>query len=178
MHYPLLMLVVGSTAGGLILGIIASALSLVLAQFHALRAGLLGGVASISILATLWLRARAWLPQRACQVSGSHLRRYALKETALRWGLTLGVGVCTFLVTPALYALIAVAVVQPNAFVAGGICVLYGISRGTTIAVFALVVGKREESGTYGREPGRGLERALRLPLVAVTAAALVLTLG
>jgi hypothetical protein len=119
-------------------------------------------------------RTRAWLPERSCQVSNA-LMRERRERAALRWGFELGTGVHTLVVTPAMYALLAIAAAQPRPLVVAAVCVLYGASRGATIAGFALVYAWR-----HGRErgvPGLGLERAMRVPVVIALVFAGVLTL-
>jgi hypothetical protein len=96
---------------------------------------------------------------------------HRLDLTAFRWGIQLGLGVCSFVVTPGLYALLAVAVGEREAVFAWTICLVYGVTRGGTIAGFSFLNARRDRTGG-GPQPGTGLERVLRIPLVVSIAVA------
>lgn len=82
-------------------------------------------------------------------------------------------GVCTFLVTPGLYALLAVGLGQQHAVLALLLCVAYGAARGSTIALFSIGESKNESKGEAAQPRRVGsLEFALRVPLVAAIAGA------
>lgn len=159
------------------MGAAVGATSYLLTPFMPGRAGLVLAVAGVSTVAVTWPRARRWLPDRACQVSKSLLLKRSLGRAALRWGTELGLGVCTFVVTPAFYALLVVALGQRTPVVAASLCVIYGMVRGATIACFALVQASREAVGRdWGWSETGMLERALRPPLiVAIIASASLL---
>lgn len=160
--------------GGLMLALALVSGSLVFTLINEARIGMLWAVAVLSIAAMIWGSVRSLVPQRACQVSDARLRRGSLHQAAYVWGMRLGMGVCTFLVTPALYAFVAAAIAQGDPLVAGGLALLYGISRTMTIASFAIVVASRESTGRYQTEPALGLEAAMRYPLAVMVVLAAI----
>jgi hypothetical protein len=161
--------------GGGLLGAGVAALSSVMSSFEAARTGLILGVSSVAAIGIGRSGLRRWLPERACQVSSVPLHMETLERVAIRWGLQLGFGLCTFVVTPALYALLATAVGQTNPLDAGALCMAYGISRGVTIASFAILHGRWASAGGDPDQPeAAGLERALRAPLLLAIAIAVV----
>ncbi len=161
---PLAALVAGTTAGGAFLGMVIGVLWFLTPPEAKLGVGL---GASILAGAAVWSRGiRQWIPERACQVSDIPRLTQSKSRAALRWGVPLGLAVRTHTVTPAVYALLAVALAQPHPFVSLLICVSYGFTRGSTIAGFALV---RPRDGC--NDPGEGLERTLRLPVLAAIVA-------
>lgn len=171
-YLPLTCLIGGTTLGGALLGSALVIPSLALSSLHAVRTGLVFGVAGLSAAALGWPSLRRWLPERGCQVPVSRLRRGSLGQAAFHWGVELGLGLCTFAVTPALYAMLALAIGQKHPVGAALVCMLYGASRGATIARFAIAYSHRVETRVF---PGTGLERSLRGPLlVAITAATAV----
>jgi hypothetical protein len=87
----------------------------------------------------------------------------------------LGVGVRTFVVTPAFYGLLAVVVSTGRPETALGLGAFYGFARGATTAAFAVVVGRRSATAGEEVDAGFGLERALRVPAVLAMAAAALL---
>lgn len=130
-------------------------------------------------MATLVGDVRRWIPQRVCQVSGSLPRRYGLSRASFLWGLKLGIALRTLIVTPALYGLLAIGAAQQQPIMVLALSVLYATTRVLTIDLFALMISRRESSGTYDRcavVPGVGLEKKLRLPLIAMIALAAVLS--
>ena len=169
-YLPLAGLLAGTTSGGLLLGAALVVAWYALAPLDALRTAAILGVGAVAATGVLWPRARRWLPERACQVA-STLMRDSPGRAAFRWGLELGTGVSTFVVTPAMYALLAVAVGQGQPVVVVALCSLYGTSRGAAIAWFAVVYSRRAQAQEH--QPGVGLERALRVPLaLAIVVAA------
>lgn len=169
-------LVAGSTGGGVLLGVTVTAAWYLLAPFSSARSGVVLGVVTLSAIAVGWPGLRRWLPERACQVASSQLLRFSRERAAIHWGVTLGVGVSTFVVTPAFYALVAVALAQERALMAGLLCTVYGAVRGATIACFALTEARREAKADEGvcRRMGT-IEHALRAPLmVAIVVATTV----
>ncbi len=131
------------------------------------RSGLILAAAAVSVVGVLFPGLRRWLPERACQVASAEVLRWGRTRAAFNWGVKLGTGVSTFMVTPALYALLGVAAGQREALTAGVLCTAYGMARGTTIAGFALTEGRRDAKAACGitKEIG-ALEQALRAPLV------------
>jgi hypothetical protein len=101
------------------------------------------------------------------------MRTGGLERAAFRWGVKLGLGVSTYVVTPALYAMLVVATIQSSPVRAISLCALYGVARGATIVRFALV--QRDVAEGKRSVPGVGLERMLRLPLTGVAALAAAL---
>ena len=118
---------------------------------------------AVSVGSILQPSIRRWLPDRPCQVRKAHLGVSNLAPVAFGWGIELGLGICTFAVTPGLFALLALALGQDQPVEAGVIFVAYGIVRGGTIAIIATINSRSREGG---RDVGAGLEPALRLPLV------------
>lgn len=106
------------------------------------RTGLVLAGTVCSVTAMLWRPIRRWLPERACQVSDAPLRSSSRERMALSWGFRLGLGVCTFLVTPAFYAFLVASIVLPSihGFITG---VIYGLTRGGTITTLAIAQSHR-----------------------------------
>lgn len=103
-----------------------------------------------------------WVPQRACQVSARRLVSHHITRVSLRWGFDLGIGVRTFVVTPAFYGIIALAIVAPSPVFSLALGELYGLARVVTIATFSRVVRRRLVAGCDRTEPALGLARRLR----------------
>jgi hypothetical protein len=162
-------LVTGTTVGGLLMGGALVLAWLALAPFEAARTAVVLGIAGVGATAVLLPSLRRWLPEAACQVPSRRMAE-AVHHAAFRWGVELGTGIRTFTVTPALYALFAVALVQDDPAVAAGVSAVYGCARGTAIASFAIVYARRRQHDAG--LPGIGLERAMRVPLVLAIAAA------
>lgn len=131
-------------------------------------------ISGLAVLAIAVPTVRPWLPERACQVSRVHMCRPPTRA-ALTWGLQLGMGVLTFVVTPALYALLIIAATQPQAIHGFALASLYGFSRGMVIAAVALAHGRALARGD-GAMIGVGLERRLWPMLVLVVAVAAAFT--
>lgn len=169
-YLPLASLLGGTILGGLLLGGALVVVWFALAPLDALRTAAILGVGAVAATGVVCPGARRWLPDRACQVP-STLMRDSPRRAAFRWGAELGTGVSTFVVTPAMYALLAVAVGQGQPVVVAALCGLYGASRGAAIAWFAVAYARRAQARE--RQPGVGLERALRIPLaLAIVVAA------
>lgn len=175
-HLPGIALVAGSAAGGLMLGIGAAIVSLGLAHSDTIRLSVLLAASALAVAALLWRDLRPWLPQRGCQVRRNTELKRSIPRAALLWGLELGSGIRTFAVTPAFYGFIAVMVAQvaPWACLAG--CLVYGISRGTTIMVFAHLETIRGGSNEGAQQIGR-VRGIMRLPILAVLVLSAVSTL-
>lgn len=145
------------------------ALSYALAPFNEIRVAAVLGVGGLAALALAWPGIRLWLPERRCQVSSTVMHLPPVRG-AFHWGVELGTGVTTYVVTPAMYALLAVAVAQTQPLIVPALCGLYGCCRGAAIARFALAYAHMDERRRS--TPGAGLEAALRLPVLAATLAA------
>jgi hypothetical protein len=163
----LVCLVIGSTAGGLALGASLTAVHIALSSSNTVSAGVLVGVGAVSSLAIVSRGTRRWIPERHCQVSRGMLLRHSRPGVALRWGFRLGLGVCTLVGTPAIYVLLAVAAVIPNALGALA-CVTYGVTRGGAIAVGAVWKDSRERRG-LGEPTGGRIRAAMIVPLFVVS---------
>jgi hypothetical protein len=118
---------------------------------------------------------RTWLPERPCQVSRKHMLRPQAQAAAI-WGLQLGTGVTTFVVTPALYALIVAAAAQSDPMASWFLAALYGTCRGAVIAIFALRYARAPRQ-REDRLLGIGLEARLRPALMIAVASTAALTL-
>jgi hypothetical protein len=88
---------------------------------------------------------------------------------AFRWGFRLGLGFCTYLVTPAFYALLAVALGQMHPAGSWLLCMVYGAARGIVIAWSAVTKARIEARGDPLPTPKGRLKRALRVPLLVMT---------
>lgn len=171
---PLATLVAGALLGGLLLGAVLMLAWLALKGAQPVRMALVLGVGSLGAVAVVWTHARPWLPERPRQVSDT-LMVCSLERAGFRWGVQLGLGVTTFVVTPALYPLLAVAAVQDTPAATAAICGLYGLSRGAVIAA-AAVIYARTGRVTRGALIGSGLERATRLPTLLAIIIAVALS--
>lgn len=169
-------LVGGTMMGGVVLGAIIVTLHEALSSLRIPIPGISFAIGSIGVVAILSKGVAQLLPQRSCQVPQRFLTPWPLRKVALHWGFSLGLGFCTYLVTPALFVLVAAALSTrqlANVLVA---CGAYGFARGSAIAVAALVKDRRQRAGVPFSEPP--LRELLRLPLVATAVAALVLAIG
>jgi hypothetical protein len=168
---PLLYLVAGGTTGGLLLGSALGAFSLALSALRAAQIGLALGVAAAATVGTFPGTKPWWIPERTCQVSGRRLDLEGINRASFGWGLDLGVGLRTFVVTPAFYALIGLGIAAPNPLISVILGSGYGSIRALVIAAFTLVVRKRLGSGGDGPEPALGIACRLRRPLAFATIA-------
>lgn len=171
---PLGFLVLGATLGGTTLGFAAAVARYFLSPAPTARIGIAIGLGALTVFAIVNPRWRAWIPERACQVRPHHLMPGSMNWVAFRWGIELGLGVCTFIVTPAFYGLIAVSLVQPNPLTAALPMIAYGASRGLTITAFSLSTPSSVEQPI----PGLGLERRLRLATILILVTAISLAAG
>lgn len=171
-YLPVLGLAAGCLSGGCILGAATAGTAYVLHFLPQLRAGLGIAVILLAIGASFSQAIFRLLPERSCQVPGQALAQSrTVTRGAFRWGVTLGLGVRTFVVTPGFYALLAIAGMQVRPVAAVGICAVYGLMRGITILGFAVALGYREARGKEG-ELAVGLRAWLRLPIVLILAVA------
>jgi hypothetical protein len=153
------------------LGVALTGLSFVSLWMRIPVFGLALGLISLSLAALLFPQLAQWLPERQCQVTAGDLFRFSRSRAALQWGVRLGLGICTYLVTPAMLALIALTLVQTPPLLSIVICFVYGVLRGATIALAAIRKSQVERQGRLEKPPLRVL-RSLRVPSVLVVALA------
>lgn len=168
---PLVSLCFGSTVGGLLLGLTLALLSQALAMQTVARGAVVLGLAGLATAPVLFPALAVILPERACQVQESFLRSKGREQAAWAWGIELGVGFRTFIVTPGLYALFAVAIGQPHPLKAMLVCATYGAVRGMVIATFSIGLARPRIRKGETPLPGLGLASALRTPLLILGAA-------
>jgi hypothetical protein len=156
------MLEAGSSLGGVLLGAALLPLTLLSRVAPQLAVGSVIGVGVLVEIALLHSGWRRWLPQRHCQVVRSLASSLSLPRAAFKWGLDLGLGLCTLPVTPALYAFLAVLSIQRSAWVTlmGGL--VYGSVRGAAIALASAIAG---EAGLLKMRAGR-LKRISTAPMM------------
>ncbi len=171
---PLAYLVLGTGLGGLALGLGATAAWLMIHSTASLRVGLVVGLGTVAALAVMCPSLCVWIPERSCQVPGSLTRTKSMRRTAFLWGLQLGIGVRSFVVTPAFYGMLAVAACQRHPQAVSLVCLTYGLVRGAAIA-FVSVRKRRFQGPLAGPGPGIGLERALRVPMLFLLGASVLL---
>jgi hypothetical protein len=114
-------------------------------------------------------RVRRVLPQRSCQVFDGLAPR-GKARAAFRWGVTLGEGVRTYVVTPAVYLMLPLIAAQRLLFVPA-MAMLYALARGVMIAIQTL-------RGDSRHDPCDGLVARTRLALLVTGVAAAALTLN
>jgi hypothetical protein len=172
-YLPLAVMVAGMTAGGAILGVLITLVRIVLDLASVPVHGVAFGLVGLALAATIAPALEIWLPERRCQVSGSLIHRYSRQRAAAQWGLQLGMGVCTYMVTPGFVGLVAAGLLQlpPLGLL---VCVVYGGGRGAVIAAFALAGTRSERLGVDEPSPRGRLKAALRYPVgIAIAALAL-----
>lgn len=144
-------------------------LAVATAPLPALQSAVVLAVGGLAALGAVWVPVRAWLPERACQVSTVPMRDEP-SRAGFRWGVTLGTGLSTYVVTPAIYCLLVVTLGQTHPAGTLGACVFYGAFRGGVIAWFSCAHGRARTRRVP--VPGAGLEATLRWPLCVVMIAA------
>lgn len=137
-YLPLLALLVGSSMGGVALGIAMAILSIGLALVPALREGVIIAIPTLSAAATFSPRLLRALPDRTRQLKESLVLESSRSRAALTWGLDLGSAVRTLAVTPLTYGFLAVAAAQPTPQMSFTLAVLYGTSRGMLVVFSSL----------------------------------------
>jgi hypothetical protein len=161
-----------------VLGAGTAVASILLSRIPPAQEGFLLGLTLLSIAAIHSRRVWGLLPERTRQVSGTRLSTTpSVAAVAFPWGFELGVGIMTFLVTPAFYGLIAVASAERWPLGSVTVGVAYGASRGLTIAAMSLLMLRRARRNEE-REAAVGMARATRWPftfLLVLIAAALIL---
>lgn len=171
---PLGALIAGSTLGGATVGLASSAVVLTIKPLALLRVGLLLGIGGITIAALYLPSVCRLLPERGCQVPRVTMKRHTTVSAAGRWGFQLGTGVRSFLVTPAVYALLALSLAARSPTSAFTPWLVYGVGRGSAIATVALWLGFGA-SGSEERSP-RLLDKGKFRPYL--TAAILIAVLA
>ncbi len=130
---------------------VASA-AMILSQTPLLRLGILVGLGGIGLAAILSTTVERTLPERPCQVPRSAVLRYGLTTASLRWGVQLGLGFQSFVVTPAIYVLLAVTLSAGSAAHAAIPWIVYGMARGSSISLVSIWMSA---SGACARGPMR-----------------------
>ena len=171
-YWPLASLVAGGTVGGALFGAILGVISYVLGFAPAIQLGLAAGIILASAVATLSHPVPWWMPQRTCQVSGHRLVAQPIAVASFDWGFELGMGIRTFMVTPAFYGIVGLAIAAPNPSVALVVGMAYGCARALTITCFIPTVRRLQLAGCEATEPGLGLANRLRFVLALTTIAA------
>jgi hypothetical protein len=159
-----MVLVGATTVGGLATGVCLLGAWFALGELEGARAAVASGTAVLAIAALIAPGLRQWLPERRRQVSDK-LMLAPSAQAAFRWGFELGTGVSTLVVTPAMYALIGVALAQKRALAVLAVLAIYGAARGLAIASGALAHPRLERRGVDSL-PGLGLRQGMRLPLI------------
>jgi hypothetical protein len=171
---PRAALVLGTTAGGALLGAALVPVWLAVDALRTVRPALGVGVGVLVVLALLWPGLRRWLPEAACQVRDDPMGSGAMHRVAFVWGVELGLGLRTYAVTPALFMVPTIALLQPSALAVLAIPSIYGFARGATIAWFAALSARPK---IRSAPPGIGIERRMRIPLAVATIAAVLVAL-
>ena len=174
---PLALLLVGTTSGGLLLGAGLLSIGKLLGYLEAAKLGIVIAFSTLAGVAVIVPRVKDWLPERSCQVRRSMILAHGLRGAALRWGLELGVGVSTFMVTPGLLAVLAVAIAQSRSIATIIVCTAYGAARGATIVTFSMLPAARRNEGGRRGLPESGLVRLFRIPLLIAIVFATILSL-
>jgi hypothetical protein len=163
-----MLLVAGGLVGGLKLGICLGGVAVLASFMEPARIGVLWGVCGLASIATFFGGSSRWIPQTIRQVDTSTFMEKGPVGAAFQWGRELGGGFKTMIVTPGFYALVGVCMASSP-----GVSILlgatYGASRGAIIATFALVVRRRARCGLPRSDVGLGIERFMRVPLIAAT---------
>jgi len=136
------MLTLGSIVGGALLGGILAAASLLARTAPTVRSGTALAVAVAASLGLLVPGVVRWLPDRECQVRKYFMYSVGHTKAAFRWGIELGLAVCTFFVTPALLSLLVLGAAQSSpvgSLLVGGV---YGTTRGVSMLLFTILVAK------------------------------------
>jgi hypothetical protein len=127
--------VLGGIAGGATLGAAAAAAAFAfgsLSMDGAVVLAVAGACAALSALADSGVAGISW-PRHTRQVDDVWITRYRGWVCGLGFGWQIGVGLATFVVTPAVYLLILLAALTGAPATAFGLCVLFGLVRGVAI---------------------------------------------
>jgi hypothetical protein len=170
--------VAGAVAGGTTLGVGAAALAVGVDAASVGTTTLLaiaGALAAVSALADSGVLGIPW-PRHTRQVDDVWISRYRGWVCGLGFGWQIGVGLATFVVTPAVYLTIALAALTGDAATAFGVCALFGFVRGLAILAGARLTSPAALVAFHRRfeawrTPGR-------VATIAVQAAVAVAALG
>jgi hypothetical protein len=174
---PLLILVAATTIGGALLGATASVAGMILAGVGSLA--LAFGLAIVALAATFFPRITSILPEPQRQVPAWLFLSESRGTCAARWGLSLGVGLRTHMVTPALLVLVGCMVLLSSPITGLAAGAVYGLSRGVAIVSLASLQRRNDtvRAGAYPKPLSR-LRAVLPLvgtvSVVACGAAALI----
>lgn len=173
---PLPLFAVGGLIGGLALGLGLGAATVASESLTGAAVGVGWALAIVSLAGLASQRLWKWFPQRACQVAAGQRFRQGRSTTSLIWGIQLGAGVTTYLVTPAFYGLLGVAFALQSPLTAVLAGAVYGLTRCLMIDAVAVV---RRQARLMGQDilPLVGLEARMRLPLAATIVIGLALSL-
>jgi hypothetical protein len=166
-YAPLFSLVAGTIVGGCLLGVFMTVIWVAVTPIKPARAGLFIAGLAVAALAMRRPTLRGWLPQRTCQVSAAMGYTMSLKLASFRWGIELGLGIPTLMVTPAFYALLGTFLAQERVLDHLLVGATYGAARGATIFAFALAKGRAAKRGHPAGTVGVGLRSRLTPLLVA-----------
>ena len=154
----------GGALGGLLLGITLALVALLVAGYQTI---------ALLTLLYVWVTALSMIVRRGgltgpvlselerpAQVSG----RYVMPQAAGIWGLQLGLGVFTFIVTP-VFHIFLVSATYLGVFGALAAGVLYGLGRSLAHSIGAVRLRR-----VCDRAQGVGLRKSLQLPAAATAA--------
>lgn len=99
-YAPLFTLMAGGVAGGATLAILVAPLIVLISRIPALRLGVIISAVCLGLGGLFFSSVRVLLPERSVQVFGSQLLRFSRERAAFGWGMELGQGYRTFIVTP------------------------------------------------------------------------------
>lgn len=164
--------------GGFALGLGMAFVGLIIISVPGL-VGLLVVLTLFAVAAMFSSRAKELLPQRSAQVRYEDRLRMNPLAASFKWGVQLGAGVATRVITPAFYVMLAI-----GCLLGGWVAVTIGVLYGTTRCTIILAVGARKAylesvGDAECRVDGNVLPR-LRLPLLggALAGGAVVMLLG
>jgi MFS family permease len=127
--------VIGSVVGGATLGAGAAGLAAAASWASLSRTSVLVIAAACAALTAIadagWLGVR--LPRHTRQVNEDWISRYRGWACGVGFGWQIGVGLSTFIVTPAVYLMIALAALTASPLAALAVCGLFGLVRGLAI---------------------------------------------
>jgi hypothetical protein len=166
--------VTGSVAGGTAVGALAG----LFGSF------VIGGVATRARLALLaatlaaglvWELARGWVPEPRRQVNERWLDSYRSWLYGVGFGVQLGAGVTTVVVSSAVYAVPVAAFASANVVTGAAIGAIAGLLRGATLLIGGRIVSPQRLLSFHERmhgleRPVRNLALAVQLLLAGLTA--------
>lgn len=169
-YVPMVSMVIGTTVGGSIFG---AGVAFVREIAGARRSGTLilalsASAMSLCVLASISPRLQILLPYPRRQVRRELLWLHGRVKGAFIWGIDLGAGFRTYIVTPALYGLLAIGLLLRDS---AGIAVLtmYGLARGSSICALAIYKGRRVDTCNADRLLDGRVARLARWPLLGVS---------